>query len=109
VNQIVNDAIVPGTATNVTAVLTQSTTPTADGVFPLNGTVTATGACALSITITDGTVNGPGFDSLPFDSPPVTFSTFGGGIDPTATTLSATLLPFNTCGNQPYNGTLTLQ
>ncbi|MGA1983687.1 MAG: hypothetical protein ABSG84_14625 [Acidobacteriaceae bacterium] len=108
-NEIVNDAPVPGTATNVTAVLTQSTTPTADGVFPLNGTVTATGACVLTITFTDGTVNGPSVGSLPFDSPPVTYSIFGGGINPTATTLSATLLPFNTCGSQFYNGTLTLQ
>jgi hypothetical protein len=47
-----------GTATNVTAVLTQSITPNANGMFPVTGTVTTSGACTASFTLSNSVVWG---------------------------------------------------
>jgi len=99
---------VPGTATAITAVLTQSTTPNADGQFPLSGTITATGACTASLTFTNGIVFGDGILSQPLTGPANQQGLFVGAIDPTASTLTGLFDP-STCNNQDYQGTLTRQ
>jgi len=98
---------VPGSATTVSAVLTQSTTPTADGQFPLSGTVTASGACSGSFPIINEVVFGGVI--LPFI--PTGSSTIGflGAVEPTATTLVGGIDPYSACGSQFYQGTLTRQ
>ena len=97
---------VAGTATNVTAALTQSTTPNADGEFPLSGTVTATGACSRSFPIANEVVGGGIFMPVPLTGP---LGVLDGGISPTATTLIADFKPFPACGSQVYSGILTRQ
>jgi hypothetical protein len=97
---------VAGTATNVTASLVQSTTPNADGQFPLSGTVTATGACSGSFPVTNEVVSGGVFMPLLTSNSTLYFT---GGIIPTATILLADLIPYPTCGFQVYSGTLTRQ
>lgn len=95
----------PGTATAITAVLTQSTTPNADGQFPLSGTITATGACTDSVTFTNGLVIGDGILSQSLLSQ----GNFIGAIDPTANSLSGLFEGFAACNYQGYTGTLTRQ
>src|ERR1035441_9838231 len=97
---------VAGTATSVTAVLTQSTTPNSDGDFPVSGTVTATGACSTSFPITNEVVEGGVF--MP-DLTTGSTSDFFGGIIPTATMLSADFIASPPCGSQVYSGMLTRQ
>jgi hypothetical protein len=98
---------IPGTATNLTVTLTQSTTPNTDGQFPLSGTITATGACTASLTITNEFVTGGIF--IPNLTQPSSSVNFTGGILPTATTLIADFDPDPACGSQIYNGILTRQ
>jgi hypothetical protein len=95
---------VAGTATNVTAALTQSTTPNADGDFPLSGTVTATGACTISFSISNEVVEGGVFMPTSFIGP-----VLDGGVSPTATMLVADLISNSACGSQVYSGMLTRQ
>jgi hypothetical protein len=95
---------VAGTATNVTAVLTQSTTPNADGEFPLSGTVTATGACTIGFPITNEVVEGGVFMSASYIGP-----VLDGGGSPTATMLVADLISNSACSSQVYSGILTRQ
>jgi len=97
---------VTGTATNVTVSLDQSTTPNADGEFPLTGTITATGACAGSFPITNEVVSGGIFMPASFTGP---LGVLNGGIIPTGTTLIADFMPDPACGSQLYNGILTRQ
>ena len=97
---------VTGTATNVTISLDQSTTPNADGEFPLSGTITATGACAGSFPITNEVVSGGIFMPASFTGP---LGVLNGGIIPTGTTLIADFMPDPACGSQLYNGILTRQ
>ena len=97
---------VPGTATNVTASLTQSITPNADGQFPLSGTVTATGACSGTLPITNTVVSGGIF--MP-DSTSNSGPSLSGGILPTATILLVDEITYPACGSQVYSGTLTRQ
>ena len=52
-------------STNITAMLTQSTTPDADGRFPLTGTITATGACTGTFPLEPETVSGNGVAPSP--------------------------------------------
>jgi hypothetical protein len=100
---------VPGTATAITAVLTQSTIPNADGQFPLTGSITAAGACTATLAITNGLVFGDGVTSWPLSGPISQQGTFTGAIDPTADTLYGNLFFFSTCNSQSYNGTLIRQ
>jgi hypothetical protein len=100
---------VPGTATAITAALVQSTTPNADGQFPLSGSITAAGACTATLTINNGLVFGGGVTSWPLSGPISQQGTFNGAIDPTATTLYGDLFFFSTCNSQRYSGTLTRQ
>jgi hypothetical protein len=98
----------PGSATAITAVLTQSTTPNADGQFPLAGTITTTGDCNGTFTLVDEVVSGGGITL----TPPLTGSPtviFVGGVEPTATYLVTDLTPLNACGMKDYSGTLTRQ
>ena len=98
---------VPGTATTVTAVLTQSTTSNADGQFPLTGTVTASGACSGSFPIINEVVFGGSISPL---IPPGTSTVdFLGAVEPTAATIVAGIDPYSACGSQLYQGTLTRQ
>ncbi|HEV2618366.1 MAG TPA: hypothetical protein VGU23_00340 [Acidobacteriaceae bacterium] len=100
-------AIVPGSATAISAVLTQSTTPNADGQFPLSGTITASGACSGSFTLTNEVVSGGGIGpSLGFPTPPLVFT---GAIEPTGTTLMGAFFSLTNCNSQAYSGRLTRQ
>lgn len=103
---------VPGTATAITAVLTQSTTPNADGQFPLTGTITATGACTAGLAFTNGIVFGGGILSHPLSGPSNPQGDFFGGMNPTATSITGLFASFTACnyqGYQGYQGTLTRQ
>jgi hypothetical protein len=100
---------VPGTATPVTVVLTQSATPNADGQFPLIGSITATGSCAATLTITTGIVTGSEITPTPLGPILPSAVEFLGVIDPTAETLVGLFGNFPTCGSQGYQGTLTRQ
>jgi hypothetical protein len=104
-----SDVINPANTISVTAVLTQSTT--ADGIgFPLTGTVTTTGACNTSFTVTGAysLVEGQYFQVPGYPG-------FLGLLNSTATTLTDVALedssPFNPNSpcSAPYTGTLTLQ
>jgi hypothetical protein len=94
-------AILPATATTVTAVLTQSTTPDSYGEFPVNGTVTSTGAYATHYTL-----NG----SVPIDGAFLgvqQYPLLEGLISPSASTISA-IFEVNAV-DTAYYGTLTRQ
>jgi hypothetical protein len=100
---------IPGTATAITAVLTQSAIPNADGQFPLTGTVSANGACNANLAFSNGIVFGNGILSQPLTGPSNPQGFFGGAIDPTATTFTGLFEAFSNCNNQEYQGTLTRQ
>jgi hypothetical protein len=100
---------VPGTATAITATLTQSVASNADGQFPLTGTITATGACTASLTFTNGTVMGGSIRSNSFSGPANLQGNFSGAIEPTANTLNGAFTAFSTCNFQSYVGRLTRQ
>jgi hypothetical protein len=97
---------VPGTATAVTATLVQATTPNADGQFPLSGTITASGGCTVTFSITNEVVAGGLFMQVPPGSSTVNMV---GGILPTGTPLLGGFSAFSACGSQVYTGTLTRQ
>lgn len=97
---------VAGTATSVTAAVTQATTPNADGQFPLSGSVTATGSCSGTFPITNEVVTGGAFMPISMTAP---LGVLSGGIGPTATSLIALFNPQPACGSQLYSGTLTRQ
>jgi hypothetical protein len=99
--------IVPSTATAISAILAQSTTPNADGQFPISGTITASGACSGSFTLSNEVVTGGGLEPTPGPLTPP--SIFIGAIEPTGTTLVGDLFPTASCGSQVYRGTLTRQ
>lgn len=94
----------PGETTALTAVLTQSTIPNADGEFPLSGTVTATGGCTSSFTFSGGIVMGADVNAeIPNYS-----ENLLGQIDPTASTFNGNIISNPYCPS-PYSGTLTRQ
>ena len=97
---------VAGTATNVTTVLTQSTTPNSDGQFPLSGTVTTTGACISTSTLNNQVVEGGLFMQL---STTTYAPLLSGGISPQGTMLIADFIPGAPCSSNVYSGTLTRQ
>lgn len=102
---------VPGTSVAVTAPVSQSSLPDANGQFQFTGTVAISGSCTGAISITQGIVAGNGVDSPAFDAlaqhpiPPI----FGGALNGSASALIGhfTLLP--ACANKPYEGVLTRQ
>jgi hypothetical protein len=96
-----NNVAVLSTETNITAILSQSSTPNADGLFPLTGTVTATGACAASLTI-DDLVSGDHFSG----STPTSVLA-GATLDTDATSLVTAFSAPPACNSQIFQGTLT--
>jgi len=106
VTDITTGLPVGGSATNVTVTLAQSTTPIADGEFPLSGAITATGACSGSFPISNEVVSGGIIMPVSFTGP---LGVLTGGIIPTGTTLIANFMPDPACGSQLYNGILTRQ
>jgi hypothetical protein len=100
--------IVPGTATSITAVLTQSTAPNADGQFPLTGTIIATGACSGNFTIANEAVSGGAITPISSLTNPQT-AFLDGVIEPTATSIVAGFSGLAACNWQVYQGTLTRQ
>lgn len=98
---------VPGSATTVSAVLTQSTTPNADGQFPLSGTVTATGACSGSFPIVNEVVFGG--EITPSFLTGFSTTIFLGSVEPSGATLFGGFSSYSACGSQFYQGTLTRQ
>ena len=98
---------VPGSATTVSAALVQSTTPNADGQFPLTGTVTATGACSGSFPLGNEVVFGG--EILPLIPTGSSTVFFFGSVEPSGTTLFSGFSSFSACGSQLYQGTLTRQ
>jgi hypothetical protein len=104
--------ITPGTATTVTATLTQSATPNSMGQFPVSGNITLTGACTGSFSLSDSVMWGGTF--LAND----TGGTYilAGGFDPTATSADSFFVRESNSGSscpytnqQIFDGTLTRQ
>jgi hypothetical protein len=102
----------PSTATNITAALTQSTAPNAEDMYPVTGTVTATGACALSFTLSANSFVWGG--TLLAGDSSGSYS-LAGSFDPTGTTspvaVFSTLTSSSSCpyAGQYFDGTLTRQ
>lgn len=94
---------VAGSGITVTATLTQSTAASADGQYPLTGTVTASGSCTGTYTLTNCVVSGG--EVIP---PPYMPFSFIGAADPSATLMVASLVP-SSCPFSSYVGTLTRQ
>ncbi|HEY0794569.1 MAG TPA: hypothetical protein VGD64_02200, partial [Acidisarcina sp.] len=97
---------------SVTAVLVQASTPNSDGQFPLSGTITATGACPATLTITQGVVAGIQVQSYP--SPPLLFpvgASFTGVTSPSvlSRSITGTLLQPSGCPGFAYSGPLYFQ
>jgi hypothetical protein len=59
---LTNTFVTPAVTTTVTAQLTQSTTPTADGFFPLSGTISIAGGCPASVSFSGEYVEGPSIE-----------------------------------------------
>jgi hypothetical protein len=94
----------------VTAALVQSTTPNADGQFPLTGTVTIQGPCSAALPLLPETVSGNGI-SLPSGSSTSPVSDLSGPImTPTAASIKASVDIHDTnCPVAYIQGTLTRQ
>jgi hypothetical protein len=104
--------ITPGTATTVTAVLIQSTTPNSSGQFPVAGNVTLAGACSGTFTLSDSVIWG---GTLLANDTGGTYI-LAGGFDPTASSADSFFVRENNSGTscpytnqQIFDGTLTRQ
>jgi len=100
----------PATGATVTAALVQSTTPNADGQFPLTGTVTIQGPCSVTLPLLPETVSGNGI-SLPTGSSTSPASDLTGALlPPTATSIQAFIDIYDTnCPIAILHGILTRQ
>ncbi|MGA1983865.1 MAG: hypothetical protein ABSG84_15540 [Acidobacteriaceae bacterium] len=100
-----------GTASPVTAVLTQSTIANSNGVFPLTGTVTLTGECSTSFVISDSYsyVEGDVVFAMSGAPAPAYLSLWGDNDSTASTISSAALEQANQKGCIEYEGTLTRQ
>lgn len=89
----------PGTAITVTAVLAQSTAANANAQFPITGTVTTTGACATSFTLSSSSVVwGGGLIGIGAST------ILGGDFDPTGSTTQVAVFTNETASaNCPYS------
>jgi len=58
----------PAVTATVTAQLTQSSTPTADGYFPLSGTITIPGGCPSSVSFSGENLQGTSIEEVPTTS-----------------------------------------
>lgn len=97
-------------STSITAMLTQSSTPDADGRFPLTGTIAATGACTGTYPLAPETVSGNGV--TPSNSGllmPV--ATISGPFPPTAALIQSAVVEIYSanCSAGVLVGTLTRQ
>jgi hypothetical protein len=95
----------------VKAVLAESSTPNADGEFPLSGTITYTGDCSATLSFTNGVAFGEELQSGPI-SPDFSTSTelfsAGAPLRPSEPMLAMFFLPAG-CSASSYHGTLTPQ
>jgi hypothetical protein len=98
-----------GTASPVTAVLTQSTIANGNGVFPLTGTVTLTGECSTSFVISDSYSYAEGDVVSAISGAPPNLSLWGYNDSTASTISSAALEQANQKGCIEYEGTLTRQ
>ena len=101
----------------VSLALTQSSTPNADGSFPLSGTFSFIGGgCESGLPLT-GTVSGEGITlNYPSPAPGWTAVNFTASTNPAATQIAATSVVFtdspcgiSNTGSTPYTGILTRQ
>jgi len=81
----------PPATESTTAVLTQSTTPNADGFFPLTGTIIVQGTCSGTVPMVPELVSGSNITYPAGTSTPTPAAEFTGTFDLTATTIQATL------------------
>jgi hypothetical protein len=102
---------ITGNTITVTAMLTQSISPNANGQFPVTGTISTAGVCTASITLTNAYVTG----GLLFSEDTSFSYNLSAGFDPTGTTAlvglfivetSSTACPFT---QQQFEGTLIRQ
>jgi len=107
---------VAGSNITVTTVLTQSTTANSFGQYPIIGTVTVTGACTDTVTLTPGLVSGSGIWSSDSNSSDILIGPlFSGSTNPTASTIQWAVFDDatsnNSCNVGPlgYSGNLTRQ
>jgi hypothetical protein len=107
---------ISGTTSTVTAVLTQSTTANSSGQFPIIGTVTVTGACTDTVTLTPGLVSGSGIWSSDSNNSDILIGPlFSGSSNPTASTIQWAVFNDATSNNScnmglpGYSGNLTHQ
>ncbi len=98
----------PSQATVVTTVVTQSSSPNGDGMFPVIGTVTGSGACTFNFSFSDGSVNGNQVaESGNGPDPVVTFNAYAS--DPSVVALNVLGLSASSCNGTLYQGALTRQ
>jgi hypothetical protein len=98
----------PSQATVVTTVVTQSSSPNGDGMFPVIGTVTGSGACTFNFSFSDGLVNGNQVaESGNGPDPVVTFNAYAS--DPSVVALNVLGLSASSCNGTLYQGALTRQ
>jgi len=100
----------PAISASVTAVLVQSTTPNADGQFPLTGTVTIQGPCSATLPLLPETVSGNGISFPTGSSTSPASDLIGPLLTPTATSIQAYVDIYSTnCSITYVQGTLTRQ
>jgi hypothetical protein len=91
-----------GITTTITAVLAQSTTANSSGQFPVSGTVTVTGACSATFTLSNSIVWGGVLEASDSSGSYV----LGGEADPTATSLNSFFTSENSSTGCPFNSQL---
>ncbi len=94
----------------VTTVMIQGNSPSADGTFPLSGTVSSTGACTGSFTFAAGSVLGGSFNSQVTSGSSLSPNYFAGNVPRKGfTTIPLSAVSFSACSSSTYSGALTLQ
>jgi hypothetical protein len=106
----------PSATSTVTATLVQSTTPDADGKYPMTGSVTSTGDCNTSFTFNQGFVAGTSFQSSgtlgsTFSlTPGSPMPNLQGSVPlPNSTSVLANFNPPSGCASATYTGLLNRQ
>jgi hypothetical protein len=96
---------------SATAILTQSTTPNANGLFPLTGTIIVSGTCSGTMPMVAELVSGNNINTAG-TSTPTPSAELTGTFDPTATTIQASVelfAPNCSIQNIALQSTLTRQ
>ena len=100
----------PAISATVTAALVQATTPNADGLFPLTGTLTIQGPCSATLPLLPETVSGIGISSPSGSSTSPASDLTGELMTPAATSIQAFTDIYDTnCSIGALQGTLTRQ